>query len=73
MTKMLRITQDLNYVQGYLRYGHKELEIEQEKWDWMSEEERREYFNDCASVVVDDYEVEDYGVDKTEPLVVEEL
>ena len=73
MTKMLRITQDLNYVQGYLRYGHKELEIEQEKWDGMSEEERREYFNDCASVVVDDYEVEDYGVDKTEPLVVEEL
>ena len=45
MTKMLKITQDLEYVQGYLRGGHKELQIEQEKWDEMSEEERREYFN----------------------------
>jgi len=73
MTKMLKITQDLEYVQGYLRNGHKELEIEQEKWDGMSEEERREYFNDCASVIVDDYEIEDYCTDEAEPLVVEEL
>lgn len=73
MTKMLKITQDLEYVQGYLRNGHKELEIEQEKWDGMSEEERREYFNDCASVIVDDYEIGDYGTDESEPLVVEEL
>lgn len=73
MTKMLKITQDLEYVQGYLRNGHKELEIEQEKWDGMSEEERREYFNDCASVIVDDYEIEDYGTDESEPLVVGEL
>lgn len=73
MTKMLKITQNLDYVQGYLKYGHKELEIEQEKWDKMTQEERREYFNDCASVIVDDYIIEDYGVDETEPLVVEEL
>ena len=73
MTKMLKITQDLEYVQGYLRSGHKELEIEQEKWDKMSEEERREYFNDCATVIVDDYEVEDYNADEAEPLVVREM
>jgi hypothetical protein len=73
MTKMLKITQDLEYVQGYLRNGHKELEIEQEKWDKMSAEERREYFNDCASVIVDDYEIGDYGTDESEPLVVDEL
>ena len=70
---MLKITQDLEYVQGYLRTGHLELEIEQEKWDKMTQEERREYFNDCASVIVDDYKVEDYDVDKAEPLVVDEL
>lgn len=70
---MLKITQDLEYVQGYLRNGHKELEIEQEEWDGMSEEERREYFNYCASVIVDDYEIGDYGTDESEPLVVEEL
>lgn len=73
MTKMLKITQDLDYVQGYLRSGHKELEIGQEKWDKMSEEEHREYFNDCATVIVDDYEVEDYNADEAEPLVVREM
>lgn len=73
MTKMLKITQDLDYVHGFLRCGHKELEIEQEKWDKMSEEERREYFNDWASIIADNYEVEDYDMDEAEPLVVEEL
>ena len=73
MTEMLKITQDLKYVQGYLRTGHLELEIEQEKWDKMTQEEHRKYFNDYASLIVDDYEVEDYDVDKKEPLVVDEL
>lgn len=73
MTKMLRITQDLNYIQGHFRNGHLELEIEKEKWDGMTEEERYKYFSDRASVVADNYEIEDYDVDEDEPLMVEEL
>ena len=73
MTKMLRITQDLNYIQGRFRNGHLELEIEKEKWDGMTEEERYKYFSDSASVVADNYEIEDYDVDEDEPLMVEEL
>lgn len=73
MTEMLKITQDLDYIQGYLKSGHLELEIEQEKWDKMSAEEHRKYFNDYADVVVDDYTIVDYDVDKKEPLVIDEL
>lgn len=73
MTKTLKITQDLNYVQGHLRNGHLELEIEKEKLDEMTEEERHKYFSDRASVVADNYEIEDCDVDEDEPLIVEEL
>lgn len=68
------IDEAMKYYNGtHTEDEYKELEIEQEKWDGMSEEERREYFNDCASVIVDDYEIGDYGTDESEPLVVEEL
>lgn len=55
-----RVTQDLDYITGHLRYGHKEGVVEVE-----SEEELKELINtgdisDYMSVEVDDYEVEDY-------------
>lgn len=55
-----RVTQDLDYITGHLRYGHKEGIVEVE-----SEEELKGLIdtgdiNDYMSVEVDDYEVEDY-------------
>ena len=55
-----RVTQDLDYITGHLRYGHKEGVVEVE-----SEEELKELINtgdisDYMSIEVDDYEVEDY-------------
>lgn len=60
MTKLL-ITADYDYLQGHLRYGHKELEIEKEDWDKMTPDEQREHFEDYGNTVVDDYSIEDKG------------
>ena len=70
---MLRVTQDLSYLKGGLKSGHKELEIEAEKWDEMTSEEHREYFDNYASVIIDDYSIEYCGADEREPLMIEEL
>ena len=57
-----RISQDCDYVNGYLRYGHLEGEIEvnsKEELEKMIKEnpaEVREYMN----LIIDDYEVNDY-------------
>ena len=55
-----RVTQDLDYVVGYLRYGHKEGIVEAE-----SEDELREMIDsgeifDYMDVEVDNYSIEDY-------------
>ncbi len=56
-----KVCKDLDYVQGYLRYGHAEVTVTAE-----TEEEAlakaEEYFADRNyDVVVDDYSVEDSG------------
>jgi len=56
-----KITGDLDYIQGHLRYGHYELEIDKQKWDSMNEDEQKEYLEDCGDLIVDDYEIEDRG------------
>lgn len=56
----LKITQDLDYVEGHLRYGHMKLEIDKEEWDKMTKVEQEEYFEDNAEVIIDDYEIDDY-------------
>lgn len=57
----MKITAELDYVQGHLRTGHLELEIDKHKWESIPEDNRRGYFLDTAEVVVDDFDVEDYG------------
>jgi hypothetical protein len=60
---MYRLTKDLDYLAGHLRYGHKELLLtdeEYKKYMAMSKEERMEYFQDECEIVVDDFEVDDY-------------
>ena len=57
--KKFRVTQDLDYVMGHLRYGHKEGIFEAE-----SLEKIKEMFADgCTDeleLVIDDYAVDDY-------------
>lgn len=60
MTKLL-VTADLDYVQGHLRYGHKELEVDKAEWEAMSEQDQIDYFHDESETIVDDYEIEDAG------------
>ena len=55
------VCKDLDYVQGYLRYGHAEVTIEAD-----TEEEALAKAEECFAdrnfdVIVDDYSIEDYG------------
>ena len=56
-----RVIGELDYVQGHLRHGHLELEINKEKWDEMTEEEQKEYLAECGDLIIDDYSVNDKG------------
>ena len=55
---------DLDYVQGHLRYGYLELHLDDEAFEEfksMSEEEQKAYLNDNGNLIVDSYEVDDWG------------
>ena len=55
-----RVTQNLDYVKGYLRYGHKEGFVEVESEDELKEMiDSGKIFN-YMSVEVDDYSIDDY-------------
>ena len=56
----IKLTQELDYVAGYLRNGRLELVVDENEWSSMSDDDRYDFFHDNAEVVVDDYEVEDY-------------
>lgn len=55
---------DLDYVYGYLKYGHLELELNDEdfeKFKSLSLKEQKEWLWDKGSVEVDNFSVEDTG------------
>lgn len=55
---------ELDYVQGHLRYGYLEMELNDEdfeKFKSMPEEEQKAYLNDNGNLIVDSYEVDDWG------------
>ena len=56
-----KVVGELDYVQGYLRYGHLELEIDKETWDGLTEDEQYDMLSEYGDLVVDDYTVEDRG------------
>ena len=61
---MHTICGDLDYVDGYLRYGHLELELNDEdfeKFKSLSLKEQKEWLWNKGAVKVDDYRVEDCG------------
>ncbi len=61
---MHTICGDLDYVYGYLRYGHLELELDDkdfEKFKSLSLKEQKEWLREEGTIEVDDYRVEDCG------------
>ena len=55
---------DLDYVQGYLRMGHLEMELNDEdfeKFKSLSLKEQKEWLWDKGRVEIDDYSVNDIG------------
>ena len=55
---------DLDYVQGYLRMGHLEMELNDEdfeKFKSLSLKEQKEWLRDEGHVEVDDFSVYDIG------------
>ena len=55
---------DLDYVQGYLRMGHLEMELNDkdfEKFKSLSLKEQKEWLWDKGSVEIDDFSVDDIG------------
>lgn len=61
---MHTICGNLDYVQGFLRYGHLEMELNDEdfeKFKALSLKEQEEWLWDEGQVEVDDYSIEDCG------------
>lgn len=60
------VTQDADYVMGYLRYGHREGYIEADSIEDARRKVEEEGYDDYLDLVVDDYSVEDvdYGNNK---------
>lgn len=55
---------DLDYVQGYLRMGHLEMELNDEdfeKFKSLSLKEQEEWLKDEGYTVLDDYVIDDRG------------
>ena len=55
---------DLDYVQGYLRTGHLEMELNDkdfEKFKSLSLKEQKEWLEDEGCLEIDSYRIEDRG------------
>ena len=70
--KKFRVTQKANYVQGYLRYGHREAIVEAESKEDVLNKLENEGYTDDLDFVLDDYSVEDADYDD-QPFKIEEI
>ena len=64
---MKKIILNCNYVQGYLRYGHFELELDDKdykEFKALSKEEQLEQIKSDGDLIIDSYRVEDYETEK---------
>lgn len=72
-----KVGRNVDYVQGYLRCGHKETLVEAESKEELEERLKDENFvNEIfedSDLVVDDYEVNDYGEFYDDPWIIEEV
>ena len=60
--KKFMVTQECDYVTGYLRYGHFEGIIEANSLEDAKKIMEEKGSHDLLSLVVDDYSVDDYDV-----------
>lgn len=61
---MKTICADLEYLMGHLRYGHIELQMDEEEYkeyETYTDKEKEEYVFENGDLIIDDYEVNDYG------------
>lgn len=67
-----KISQDCDYAEGYLRYGHLEGIIEVESKEALEKmiKENPDYVKDSMGFELDDYELNDYDVGDN-PIVIE--
>ena len=60
---MKTVYADLEYLMGHL-YGHIELQMDEEEYkeyETYTDKEKEEYIFENGDLIVDDYEVKDYG------------
>ena len=61
---MKTVCADLEHLTGHLRYGHIELQMDEEEYkeyETYTDKEKEEYIAENGDLVIDDYEVNDYG------------
>lgn len=61
---MKTVYANLEYLMGHLRYGHFELQMDEEEYkeyEKYTDEEKEEYIFENGDLIIDDYEVDDYG------------
>ena len=61
---MKTVYADLEYLMGHLRYGHIELQMDEEEYkeyETYTDKEKEEYIMENGDLIIDDYEVDDYG------------
>lgn len=60
----MKIIANIDYIQGHLRYGHYELDLNEEEYynyKKLSDEDRIDYIEDEGKLIIDDYYVDDIG------------
>ena len=60
----MKIIADVDYAMGHLRYGHYELELNDEDYKAyknLSDEDRISWIEEDGEFIVDDYEIDDIG------------
>ena len=57
----LRVRAQYDYIQGHLRYGYAELEVDKAEWGKMTLDEQKEYLIDYGEIVDIDYEIDERG------------
>lgn len=51
----------IDYIQGHLRYGHYEVEVDELFITNSSNKQLIEYLQDNGEIIIDDYDIDDMG------------
>jgi hypothetical protein len=70
--KKFKVRQEANYVQGYLRYGHREAIIEAASKEDALNKLKNEGYTDYLDFVLDDYSLDDVDYED-QPFEIEEV